>query len=161
HGSKRMTDVIVIRAASEEDLDFIRGLVPSLLEFGSPLWQDPSGLASPFNQVLARAVQEQNANTAVLVAEAADDTRLGFISVRVVEDPVTGGKRVHVADLAVTPAAHRTGVGRALMSAGESWAHDRGAAIVTLDVWSTNHRALDFYRALGFSTESLSLAKRL
>lgn len=154
-----MTDGLVIRAASEADSEFIVGLLPGLLEFGSPLWEGPSGLASGWGEVLARAVREQDANAAVLVAAAADGTRLGFISLRVADAP--GGKRAHVADLAVAPTAHRTGVGRALMSASESWARDRGLPILTLDVWSTNHRALAFYRALGFSTESLSLAKRL
>jgi ribosomal protein S18 acetylase RimI-like enzyme len=158
---KQAGNAIVIRAGSDDDSDFIRSLVPSLLEFGSPLWEDPSALASGFGEVLTRAVREQNRGAAVLVAEATDGTRLGFISLRLVDDPVTGGERAHVADLAVAPSAHRAGVGRALMAAGESWARDRDVAILSLDVWSTNHRALAFYQVLGFTTESLSLAKRL
>jgi ribosomal protein S18 acetylase RimI-like enzyme len=160
-GSETVTDAIVIRPAVEDDGDFVLGLVAGLLEFGSPLWQDPRDLAAGFKEVLARAVREQNPGAAVLIAEAADTTRLGFISMRVVDDLVTGDERAHVADLAVAPAARRSGVGRALMTAGESWARDRGLEIVTLDVWSTNHRALAFYRALGYPMESLSLAKHL
>lgn len=156
-----VTGGIVIRAAHDGDRAFIVGLVPGLLEFGSPLWQDVSGLTPGFGEVLTRAVAEQRPDAAVLVAEDPNGTRLGFISLRVVEDAVIGGKRGHVADLAVATTTHRSGVGRALMQAAESWARNRGLDIVTLDVWSTNRRALAFYRALGYSIESLSLAKRL
>jgi ribosomal protein S18 acetylase RimI-like enzyme len=96
----------------------------------------------------------------VLVAEAADGTRLGFISLRVGTD-VGGTARGHVADLAVMLDARRIGVGTALMKAGEEWARDRGLPELSLDVWSTNERALAFYRRLGYSAESLCLVKRV
>jgi ribosomal protein S18 acetylase RimI-like enzyme len=82
-----------------------------------------------------------------LVAERPDGTRLGFISLREGED-VVGAARGHVADLAVTAEARRLGVGTALMKAGEAWARERGLPALSLDVWSTNERALAFYRRL-------------
>jgi GNAT superfamily N-acetyltransferase len=39
-----MTREIVIRPATQRDRDFVVGLVPSLLEFGSPAWRDPGAL---------------------------------------------------------------------------------------------------------------------
>ncbi|MGH2887482.1 MAG: GNAT family N-acetyltransferase [Solirubrobacteraceae bacterium] len=111
--------------------------------------------------MLTRAVEEQDPRAAVLVAETAERTRLGFISLRVIEDPITAGERAHIADVAVAAAAHRSGVGRALMRAAEAWARDRGLEIVSLDVWSANQGALTFYRALGYTIESLGLVKRL
>jgi ribosomal protein S18 acetylase RimI-like enzyme len=156
-----VTDAIVIRAAHEGDRDFIVGLAPGLLEFGSPMWENANGLTSRFSGVLARAVLEQDSRAAVLVAETAESTRRGFISLRVVEDTITGGDRAHVADLAVTAAARRSGVGKALMKAAAAWARNRDLEILSLDVWSTNHRARAFYGGLGYSIESLSLAKRL
>jgi ribosomal protein S18 acetylase RimI-like enzyme len=95
-----------------------------------------------------------------LVAEGADGTRLGFISLRVGKD-VVGSARGHVADVAVSADARRMGVGSALMNAGEAWARDRGLPTLSLDVWSTNDRALAFYRRLGYCAESLCLVKRL
>jgi ribosomal protein S18 acetylase RimI-like enzyme len=47
------------------------------------------------------------------------------------------------------------------MKAGEAWARDRGLPELSLDVWSTNQRALAFYRRLGYCTESLCLVKRV
>ena len=155
-----MVNRIAIRAACEGDADFVAGLVSSLLEFGSPAWKDAEGLAPGFAEVLAGAVRAQDPRSTVLIAESKDGTRLGFISLRV-RDDVTGVERGHVADLGVVQNARRTGVGSALMSAGEAWARERGLPALTLDVWATNERARAFYGSLGYSAESLCLFKRL
>ena len=155
-----MTDQFLIRPAQEADCEFIAGLVYSLLEFGSPAWDDAPALAPGFRDVLVSAVRSQDPRSSVLVAEGAEGAPVGFISLKVGEYAV-GGARGHVADLAVTADARRIGVGTALMRAGEEWARDRGLPAVSLDVWSTNERALTFYRRLGYCAESLCLTKRL
>jgi ribosomal protein S18 acetylase RimI-like enzyme len=155
-----MTDQIVIRAAQAGDSDFVAGLVSSLLQFGSPAWDDADALAPGFRDVLVDAVRAQGPRAAVLIAESADGKPLGFISLKVRPD-VVGTERGHVADVAVRDDARRMGVGQALMQAGESWARERGLPVLSLDVWSTNQPALAFYRALGFRTESLCLIKAL
>jgi ribosomal protein S18 acetylase RimI-like enzyme len=155
-----MIDRIAIRAACGADADFVAGLVASLLEFGSPAWNDAEALAPGFAEVLASAVRVQDSRSTVLIAESKDGTRLGFISLRV-RDDVTGVERGHVADLGVVEGARRMGVGSALMRAGEAWARERGFPVLSLDVWATNERARAFYETLGYSAESLSLFKRL
>jgi ribosomal protein S18 acetylase RimI-like enzyme len=135
-------------------------LVSDLLVFGSSAWQDKQALAPGFRETLAQAISHQDLRSTVLIAEAADETPLGFISLTVRED-VGGIERAHVADLAVTDSARRTGVGTALMNAAESWARKLGMSVLSLDVWSTNENALAFYRRLGFLAESVCLIKRL
>jgi ribosomal protein S18 acetylase RimI-like enzyme len=151
---------IEIRPATEGDRDFVVGLVPSLLEFGSPAWRNPDALRSGYGVELARALRSQHHRAAVLIAETRDRMPLGFISLKVVEQP-EGGERAHVADLAVAETARRSGVGTALMEAGEAWARERGFNLLSLDVWSTNDAAMGFYRRLGYSVDSLTLIKRL
>ena len=153
-----MTDQFLIRPAGEHDCEFISELVPSLLEFGSPAWDDAAAFAPGFRDVLVRAVRAQGPQSSVLVAEGAEGTPLGFISLRVGKDAV-GAARGHVADLAVITDARRIGVGTALMEAGEAWARDHGLPALSLDVWSTNKRALAFYQRLGYFAESLCLVK--
>lgn len=115
---------------------------------------------SRFSEVLTRAVRAQDLRSTVLIAELTDGTPLGFISLKVAAD-VTGVERGHVADLAVTDTARRLGVGRTLMNEGEQWARDRGLAVLSLDVWSTNERAQAFYERLGYRAESVHLIKAL
>jgi hypothetical protein len=59
-----MTGPIVIRPAHDRDREFVVGLVPSLLEFGSPVWEDGDALAPGFRDVLARAVGAQDPRVA-------------------------------------------------------------------------------------------------
>lgn len=153
-----VTDRFLIRPADERDCKFIAELVPSLLEFGSPAWDDAAAFAPGFRDALVRAVRTQGPQSAVLVAEAAEGPPIGFISLKAGRDAV-GAARGHVADLAVIPDARRIGVGTALMEAGEAWARDHGLPALSLDVWSTNKRALAFYQRLGYFAESLCLIK--
>ena len=155
-----MNDSIVIRPADDADRDFVAGLASALLEFGSPAWDDAAALAPGFREVLVAAVGAQDERSTVLIAERADATPVGFISLKVSKD-VAGNERGHVADLAVIEEARRMGVGRALMHAGEAWAGERGLPVLSLDVWSTNERALGFYRRLGYRAESMCMIKRL
>jgi ribosomal protein S18 acetylase RimI-like enzyme len=155
-----VTDDIVIRPAREEDREFVAQFVSSLLEFGSPSWKDSGALAPGFRRVLADAVSNQDSRAGVLVAQNHHGERLGFVSVTVRHD-VAGVERAHVADLAVTEAARRVGVGSALMRAAEAWALERGLRVLSLDVWSTNERALAFYRSLGYQPESSCLIREL
>ncbi|MGZ4249800.1 MAG: GNAT family N-acetyltransferase [Solirubrobacteraceae bacterium] len=150
----------MIRPADAADADFVAGLVSSLLEFGSPAWEDPGRPAPGFAEVLTSAVRAQDPRSTVLIAQSASGTRLGFISLTVRED-VTGVERGHVRDLAVIEDARQMGVGSALMRAGEAWARERGLPVLGLDVWASNERARAFYATLGYSAESLCLFKRL
>lgn len=155
-----VSDEVLIRAAREEDRDFVAGFVSSLLEYGSPAWKETRSLVPGFRTVLGDAVSNQDARATVLIAQDRQGERLGFVSVKIREN-VTGAERAHVADLAVREDARGSGVGRALMQAVEAWARARGLATVGLDAWSTNARAMAFYHRLGYRPESLHLIKEL
>lgn len=151
---------IRIRAARVEDRDFVVGMVPSLLEFGSPAWRNPQALVPGYSSVLERALTTPDPDTGFLIAEGREGLPLGFISLKV-RAAVGGADRAHVADLAVASSARGVGVGTALMSAAESWARERGLGTISLDVWAPNDRALSFYRRLGYLPESLHLIREL
>ena len=141
-------DPIVIRPANDADRDFVAGLVSSLLELGSPTWRDAEAFAPGFRKALIRTVADQDPRSCVLIAETEDGTPVGFVS-RSVSNDLTGIERRHVADLAVEANARRIGVGTDLTCAAEAWARERGLPALSLDVWSTNERALTFYSHLG------------
>jgi ribosomal protein S18 acetylase RimI-like enzyme len=155
-----MTADVTIRPARTPDREFVAGLASTLLEFPSPAWTDPAAITGRFGEALARAVSDQDPRSTVLIAQDPEGTPVGFISLRVDRD-AAGFPRGHVADLAVVEHARRMGVGTALMEAAETWASDRDLAMLGLDVWSTNDRALMFYRRLGYTPESLTLIKPL
>ena len=60
------------------------------------------------------------------------------------------GEEAEILTLAVTPAARRRGVGRALMEAAQRRARARGARTMVLEVADDNLEAQSLYAALGF-----------
>lgn len=99
----------------------------------------------------------------VLVA-AGDATLLGFVHAQAVVRPagpaLAERSVVLVHELVVADDARRRGVGRALMAAVEEYAARQGAADVRLQHYAMNRSAHDFYRALGYETELLTMAKQ-
>ena len=72
------------------------------------------------------------------------------------------GHRGWVNYLAVSPRARRGGIGRALMDEVELRLREAGCPKINLQVRQTNHAAVGFYRALGYTTDDvISLGRRL
>lgn len=72
------------------------------------------------------------------------------------------GHRGWVNYLAVSPAHRKAGLGRTLMRHVEAALEARGCPKVNLQVRTTNHAVLEFYRRIGYATDDVvSLGKRL
>jgi GNAT superfamily N-acetyltransferase len=61
----------------------------------------------------------------------------------------------------VLPETRRQGIGRALVTEVSSWARERGAVEVQLNVYDYNPGAMQFFRALGFAPLSHRLYRTL
>ena len=114
------------------------------------------GLTRPWNdpaQDLALACKA--ADSVVLVARD---------NARICGSVMTGfdGHRGWVYYLAVHPDDRHRGLGRALMTAAETWLVDRGAPKIQLMVREDNAGALGFYEALGMTRQPVvTLGRRL
>jgi ribosomal protein S18 acetylase RimI-like enzyme len=73
----------------------------------------------------------------------------------------TGETDGYIGELAVAPHAVRRGIGRALITAAEAWARDRGLRHLTLHTGIANTTARHFYAALGFQEEEIRLTRPL
>jgi ribosomal protein S18 acetylase RimI-like enzyme len=72
------------------------------------------------------------------------------------------GHRGWVYYLACQPQFQRLGIGRALMSAAETWLRERGAPKIQLMVRDDNKAALGFYEALGYDVQPvITIGRRL
>jgi ribosomal protein S18 acetylase RimI-like enzyme len=66
-----------------------------------------------------------------------------------------------VRGIVVLPETRRQGIGRALVTEVSSWARERGAVEVQLNVYDCNPGAMQFFRALGFAPLSHRLYRTL
>jgi aminoglycoside 6'-N-acetyltransferase I len=89
---------------------------------------------------------------AVLLAEASDGTLLGFaeLSLRPYAEDCRTSPVAFLEGWYVIPAARRHGVGRALVSAAEQWARERGCHEFASDTELDNSVSAEAHRALGF-----------
>lgn len=110
--------------------------------------------------MLRDALKCPRVGLAVLVAQDADGTPLGFVHLEAERECFTGELEGYVANLALADAAEGRGVGRALMEAAEAWTHSMGMRRLGLYVFAANDHARGFYARLGFEEDSLMLVKQ-
>lgn len=104
-----------------------------------------AGLTRPWNDADADLRRAMGGSTSTVLA-AVDDAGALLGTAMVGHD----GHRGWVYYLAVRPSDQRTGLGRALMGACESWVRDRGVLKLQLMVRHTNQDVISFYDALGY-----------
>jgi GNAT superfamily N-acetyltransferase len=140
-----------IRLAGLEDLDTLAPLFNAYRQF----YEQPDDLD------LARRFLEERlrrAESVVLLALDESGQGLGFCQLYPTFCSVEAQPIFSLYDLFVTPAARRTGLGRALLRAAESLALERGVARLDLTTARSNLRAQSLYESEGWVLDEVFLA---
>ncbi|HSS53213.1 MAG TPA: GNAT family N-acetyltransferase [Gaiellales bacterium] len=74
---------------------------------------------------------------------------------------VTGEVDTYIGELVVAKKAEGVGVGRALVSAAEDWGRSRGRRRVVVDTGAANVPARQFYAALGYEEEDITVSQAI
>jgi ribosomal protein S18 acetylase RimI-like enzyme len=157
-------EAVTVRAATRDDLPFVRVLAARLVAFEGLTTRDPAAVLASSERTLEEAVEQTvqgSPTVAVLVAEAAGGARLGCVQVQRGAEYFSGDAEAYVGVLAVAEDAEGRGVGRVLMEGAEAWARERGLRRLALEVFANNGGARAFYERLGFAEDSLRVVKRL
>jgi GNAT superfamily N-acetyltransferase len=97
-------------------------------------------------EIAADRVEAAIADDRAVVIVADDNgTLVGFATVYLDIVSVRFGQRARVEDLAVAPHRRSSGIGKALLDAAKTWAHDRGAARLELESGPARVDAHRFY----------------
>ncbi len=144
---------VAVRRASAAD-------VPALVGLWEELWAaqaagDARLAASPMAPMVMRRWMEEHVasdRAEVLVAEEAGRV-VGYALGTIVENPPVVPHQFygHFADLAVTEAARRRGVGTRLADALHAWFRSRGLPYVQVQVTARNAAGRAFWRRTGYA----------
>ena len=148
-----------VRPYVPADREAILALAPRFTVGIAP-WLDPAAVLAAAQGWIVDTLASVGPTGAVFVATGTGDECLGFVSVAR-RTHFSGEERAYIGELAVTATAEAQGLGGALLTAAESWAHAQGFRAVELDTGAANDRARSFYRHLGYAEESVKLVKLL
>ena len=150
-----------IRRASDEDLAFMLSLAPRLAGVPRPAWHDLPHMQAFQDRFMQATLRPAAPGAVSYIAVDASNHPVGYIHVAPGRDGVTDEPCGYVSLLAVEPEAEGVGIASALMVEAEKWAVAQGYRLLSLDVFATNLRAINFYEKAGYKAETIRLVKTL
>src|SRR2546423_6775854 len=129
--------MISIRKALPEDAGFIAAHAHRMLDFNLPDWRanEKNVMVNADINHLTKALQTDDENDCIFIAEDGSNNPLGFVRVNMQTDYFTGEQHAHVNDIVVTKEAEGKGVGKLLLAKADAWAKAKNARWITLNVF--------------------------
>ncbi|HKI87099.1 MAG TPA: GNAT family N-acetyltransferase [Thermoanaerobaculia bacterium] len=156
-----MSEPLTVRSARAEDRDVVLRQAARLASFETPAWRPGEEIVSGERRTLARFFSDPLEGERLLLAVGEAGAVRGFVFLETVEDYFTQARHGHVGMLVVSEGFEGQGVGSALMRAAEEWGRQHDFDRLSLNVFATNHRALELYHRLGYVPETLRFIKLL
>ncbi|MBH5321323.1 GNAT family N-acetyltransferase [Aurantiacibacter sediminis] len=144
-----------------EDRQFVESLDARLVDVIDLHARTREEIAAFQASFTSTAWSEENASGATFLAENEAGHRVGYVHVREGVDDILEEPCGYIALLAVSKNCEGKGVAQALVRRAEEWTAEAGFSRLTLDVFSSNTRALSFYDRQGFRAETVRLVKTL
>ncbi len=146
-----------IRDARDGDGAAMIDLASRLAEGVAP-WRDETAVRRAVRNWVADSFAERGQpDHAAFVAEREGEV-VGFVCVSE-RAHFAGTIDTYIGELVVSQRAEGTGIGRALVEEAMTWGRRRGRVRVVVDTGAANRGARDFYAALGFDDEDVTLSK--
>ena len=152
---------IQTRPATFGDAKPIETLLPRLAAFEPlPPGRERDDLWRPDLNGLRAWVDGTQPDTSVRVATNRGDI-VGAGIVTYGPEPFTSQLNAHLLAIVVAPSVDGQGIGQRLMTELDAEARRRGAATMSLNVFTANERARSLYERLGFHEELIRAVRRL
>lgn len=152
--------MVEIRKMLAEDKNFIVDLSSRFYEFEHMDWRNKEKMKSKQLEIINDAIHSDDNESDIFVAHEGH-VKLGFIHVTTSTDYFTGEKQGYLSLIAVAKEGEGKGIAKKLMCKAEEWSKSRGYKQLTLNVFSNNNRAVDFYANLNYQSEILKMVKVL
>ena len=146
-----MSTTPLTRTATLADLDVVAALFDAYRQF----YEQAPDLATARHFIRDRFEHEESV---ILLALDDAEQAIGFCQLYPVFCSIEARRTYLLSDLFVTPAARRSGAGRALLLAAERHALENGRAKMELTTARTNQAAQAAYASLGWQRDEVYLA---
>lgn len=158
-----MTSNLNIRKMDITDEDFIIGLSTRFTDFDFMEWRDSNKMKDAQLKMAKEAIEIDNRSpdTDIYVVEDEEKTLLGFLHITKHTDYFTGENQGYISSIAVSKEGEGRGIAKLLMDKAEEWTLSKGYKQITLNVFSGNERAVNFYKNLNFENEIIKMVKEL
>jgi len=155
--------MITIRKALPGDATFIAQHAQRMSDFNLPGWRvnEKDVMVKADINHLTKALQADDENDCMFIAEDELNNALGFVRVNMQEDYFTGEQHAHVNDIVVIAQAEGKGAGKLLLAKADEWAREKNARWITLNVFDENFRARRVYEKAGYKIEWIKYLKEL
>jgi ribosomal protein S18 acetylase RimI-like enzyme len=155
--------MITIRKALPADAAFIAEHAHRMLDFKLPDWRanEKDIMVKADINHLTKALQADDKNDAMFIAEDELNNSLGFVRVNMQTDYFTGEDHAHVNDIVVIAEAEGKGAGKLLLAKADEWTKGKNVRWITLNVFDENFRARNVYEKAGYKIEWIKYLKEL
>jgi GNAT superfamily N-acetyltransferase len=154
---------LLIRRGLPADLKLVQNLNHQLFKFehDHQFYPDDSfNLNWPYEETGSKYFTEllsESSASRVFIAQV-DKQAIGYLAAAVTDLSYRLPSQVaQLENMFVVESSRRTGAGRALVTAFIDWAKTMAAGHLRVGAFASNHNALKFYRACGFSDQELVL----
>jgi ribosomal protein S18 acetylase RimI-like enzyme len=152
--------MVEIRKMLVEDENFIVDLSSRFYEFEHMDWRNEEKMKSKQLEIINESIQSNDNESDIFVAYDGH-VKLGFIHITASSDYFTGENQGYVSLIAVAKEGEGKGIAKKLMCKAEEWSKSRGYKQLTLNVFTNNKRAVDFYTNLNYRSEISKMVKEL
>jgi ribosomal protein S18 acetylase RimI-like enzyme len=130
------------------------------LQEGVAAWRGPEAVQQAVTGWMRESLKDlSDPDRAAFVADL-DGQVVGFVCVTE-RSHFTGEVDAYIGELVVSEAAEGRGVGRALVRAAEDWGRARERKRVVVDTGAANTPARNFYAALGYEEEDITVSRAI
>ena len=146
-----------IRPARTDDHPALLALSPRLAAGVAP-WRDPGTVARAVRGWIESSLAATHLDGHAVLVAVLNGQVEGMVSLAE-RRHFTGDLDAYIGELVVDGTVEGRGAGRALMTAAEGWAVNRGLPRITLETGTRNQRARRFYASAGYLEEDIRLTK--
>lgn len=149
-----------IREANQTDALQVIKIVERLADFNTPVWRTDKEIVEGDLKVIQAYFNKRPSNQYLYVAEL-ENKVVGILFVETRHDFFNNKSLLHISILAVDKCHEGLGVGSKLLKYSEEFARELNIKNISLNVFSSNHRARNIYKNRGFSEETIFMLKEV